>query len=140
MTKFTIDFDVRIKDFKFFDEILIKGKHKITSNWQKVRFNHNLNWDISEDLVNRDERKIKFQFKLKMQPDMGEIIFRGECILESPEQGKISFIQHNAPQLLNNFVHNFLLKYSYINAEKFAKEQKFLFPPAELILKRFGIQ
>ena len=139
MTKFAIDFDIRFKDYKFFDEILIKGKHQISANWQKVRFNHNLDWNISKDLVSQDERKIKFQFKLKIQPDIGEIMFKGECILESPEQGKISFIQHNAPQIMNSFIPKFLLKYSYINAEKFAKEQKIPFPPAELVLRRFGI-
>jgi len=142
MIKFTIDFDIRIKDFKFFEEILIKGKHNpsFTSNWQKINFDHNIKWDISKHLINIDERKIKFQFKLKIRPDLGEIMFKGECILESPEQEKISFILHNSPQLLNKFVSKFLLKYSYINAEKFAKEQKLLFPPIVLILKRFGIQ
>jgi len=74
-----------------------------------------------------------------MQPDLGEMMFDGECILESPEQIKVSFIQQNAPHLLNNFVQKFLLKYSYINAEKFAKEQKIPFPPAKFILKKFGI-
>jgi len=52
MTKFSIDFNIKIKDFKFYDEILIKGKHKISPNWEKVRFDHNLSWDISKKLIN----------------------------------------------------------------------------------------
>ena len=140
MSKFSIDFDIRIKDFKFSNEFLVKGKHKVSQNWQKVRFDHSLKWDIPKDLISKDEKRITFHFKLEMKPDIGEMMFDGECILESPEQRKVSFIQQNAPQILNKFVENFLLKYSYINAENFAKEQHLPFPPAQFILKKFGIK
>ena len=138
--KFSIDFDMRIKDFKFFNEILIKGKHKISKSWEKARFEHQAKWNISKSLISKGKRKINFQFKLKMQPDFGEIMFEGECTLESPEQAKISFVMQNAPQVLDNFAKNFILKFSFLNAEKFAKEQKILFPPVRFILRKLGIE
>ena len=137
--KFSAEFDMRIKDFKFFNEILIKGAHKISKNWEKTRFDHQAKWNVSKSLISKDKRKINFQFKLKMQPDFGKIIFEGECMLESPEQAKVSFVMQNAPHVLDNFVKNFILKYSFLNAEKFAKEQKIPFPPTRFILRKLGI-
>ena len=135
----SIDFDVKFKDFKFYDEFLLRGTFKPTRNLTKLQFQHFIDI-LSYHLISPNERKIKFHFRLVMRPDIGEINFDGECILESPEQNKIEFLMQNAPQSVRKIVDNFLLKYSYYHAEKFAKQENFLFPPAKEILKRFGIK
>ncbi len=134
----TIDFDVKIKDFKFSDEFLLRGTFRPTRDLTKIQFQHFIDI-LGYHLISPYERKIKFHFRLVMRPDVGEINFDGECILESPEQNKIEFLIQNAPQPLRKIVDTFILKNSYYHAEKFAKQEKFLFPPAKEILKKFGI-
>ena len=73
-----------------------------------------------------------------MRPDLGEINFDGECILESPQQNKIHFLIDTKP--LRSFMDRFILKNSYYHAEKFAKQEDFSFPPAQEILRIIGIK
>lgn len=140
MNKFSIDFDIKVKDFVFYNEFLIKGKNQVSSGWQKVKFNHFANWDVSKSLINENERSVKFHFKLIMEPDFGEMIIEGNCTIESPEQHKISFLLQNAPKPFNIVIEKFIVKNSYVRCEQFAKEQKIPFPPAQFILRKFGIR
>ena len=75
-----------------------------------------------------------------MEPDFGEMIIEGNCTIESLEQFKISFLLQNAPKPFNTIIEKFIVKNSYIRCEQFAKEQKIPFPPAILILMKFGIR
>lgn len=138
MTKRSIEFDVKIKDFKFSDEVLLRGTFGQPSGFTKVQFQHFIDL-LSYNLINTRERKIKFHFRLVMRPDIGEINFDGECVLVSPQQNKINFVIKAIPKPLRIFIDNFILKYSYYHAEKFAKQENFPFPPAQELLKRFGI-
>lgn len=90
---------------------------------------------LSYNLINTRERKIRFHFRLVMRPDIGEFNFDGECELESPQQNKINFVIKTIPKPLRIFIDNFILKYSYYHAEKFAKQENFPFPPAQELLK-----
>ena len=138
MGRRSVDFDVKFKDFKFSDEFLLRGTFKTTLNWTKIQFQHFIDI-LGYHLISPNERKIKFHFRLVMRPDIGEINFDGECILESPEQNKIEFLIQNAPQPLRKIVDTFILKNSYYHAEKFAKQEKLQFPSAKEILKKFRI-
>lgn len=133
-----IDFYCKFRDFRFFDEVLLRGTFKPTKNLTKVQFQHFIDI-LGYHLITPNERKVKFHFRLVMRPDIGEINFDGECILESPEQNKIEFLIHNAPQPLRKVVDAFILKNSYYHAEEFTKQENFTFPSAKEILKRFGI-
>ncbi len=138
MGRRSIDFDIKFRDFKFSDEFLLRGTFKSTLNWTKIQFQHFIDI-LGYRLISPNERKIKFHFRLVMRSDLGEINFDGECILESLEQNKVEFLMQNAPQPVRKIVDTFILKNSYYHAEKFAKQENFLFPPAKVILKRFGI-
>ena len=138
MSKKSVEFDIKFKNFIFDDEVLMKGTFKLTPAPIKVQFQHFI--DIkSYNLLNTRERKIKFHFRLIMRPDMGEINFDGECILESPHQNKIEFVIKTIPKSLRSIIDNFILKYSYYHAEVFAQQQNFPFPPAQGLLRNFGI-
>lgn len=139
VSNFSVDVNMRIKDLTFFNEILVKGRHNFSRNWETVTFNHHIQWDISTDLITKDKRMITFLFGLKMLPNIEEMMFEGKCILKSPVQQNITFIHQNAPHVLDYFIYKFLLRNSYINAERFAKEQLIPFPPVKLILMRFGL-
>lgn len=134
----SIDFDAKFRVFKFSDEVLLRGTFKTTPKWTKVQFQHFID-NLGFNLISQNERKIKFHFKLVMRPDIGEINFDGECILESLEQNKIEFLIQNAPQPLRKLVDTFILKNSYYHTEKFAKQQNFIFPSAKEILRGFKI-
>ena len=139
LTKRSIEFDIKIKNFKFSDDVLLKGTFKPTSGFSKIQFQHFIDI-LSYNLINTRERKIKFHFRLVMRPDIGEINFDGECILESPQQNKINFAIKTIPKPLRIFIDTFILKNSYYHAEKFAKQENFPFPPTQELLKRFGIK
>jgi len=136
--KRSIDFDVKFRDFKFSDEFLLRGTFRPTRDLTKIQFQHFIDI-LGYHLISPNERNIKFHFRLVMRPDIGEINFDGECVLEAPEQNKIEFLIQNAPQPLRKIVDKFILKNSYYHAEKFAKQEKLQFPPAKEILKKFGI-
>ena len=137
--KKSIEYDSKFKDFTFSDEVLLRGTFKVTPTWTKVQFQHFIDI-LGYNLINPTERKIKFHFRLIMRPDIGEINFDGEFILESPEQNKIEFLIQNAPQPFRKLVDRWILKNSYYHAEKFAKRENFLFPSAKEMLKRFKIE
>ncbi|KKM87099.1 hypothetical protein LCGC14_1272360 [marine sediment metagenome] len=139
LKKRSIEFDARFKDLKFSDNFLLKGTFAPTKGWTKVQFQHSIEL-LSYKLINPNERKIIFHFRLVMRPDLGEISFDGEFILESPEQNKIEFLIHNAFPPLRKLIDIFILKYSYSHAESLAKRENIFFPPAKEILKRFGIK
>jgi hypothetical protein len=86
-------------------------------------------------LINERERKFECHFTLEMKPDIGEINFDVECILESPEQQKVEFVIYNAPKVISDFITPFILKNSYKEAEKIGKSEGISFPPVEQILK-----
>ena len=132
--KGSIDFHGKYKDFKFSDEVLMKGTFKPKSKLTKLEFQHNIEI-LSSDLINVRERKVRFHFRLVMRPDVGEMNFDGECILESPQQNKIHFVINSIPKGLLIFMEKIILKESYYHAEKFAKQENFQFPPVQLILK-----
>ena len=136
--RISIDFSYKFRDFKFSDEFLLRGTYKPKVNWTKIQFQHFIDI-LGYHLISPNERKIRFHFRLVMRPDLGEINFDGECILESPELYKIEFLIKNKPQPIRKIIDTFILKNSYYNAEKFTKKENFLFPSAKEILKRFGI-
>ncbi len=128
MVKKSIEFDIKVKDFKFSNENFFKGANIIKSNlWKKVAFTHRID-NLKSKLINQRERVFGFHFTLEMKPDLGEINFDGECILESPEQNKVNYLLQNAPDIIKNFITSFILKYSYQNAEKIGKNEKIPFP------------
>ena len=130
---------MKFKDFIFSDEVLMRGTFKAPSGFSKLNFEHFIEM-ISYDLINNKERKIVFQFRLIMRPDVGEINFVGECILESPQQDKIDFIINFLPGALRSLTDKIILKESYFHAEKFAKQEEFLFPSVHVILKGLRIK
>jgi len=137
----SIDINVNLtfKDFKFSDEVLLRGTFKPTKELTKIQYEHFLDI-LTYHLISINERKIRFQFRLVMRPDIGEINFDGECILESPEQNKIEFLMQNTPQPLRNIVDTYILKNSYYHAESFAKKENFPFLPVKELLIKFGIK
>ena len=136
LQKGSLRFNMNLKDFKFSDDVLLRGTTKLKSGSSaEMNFQHIITI-LSYDLMNVNERKIRFRFRLIMRPDVGEINFDGECILESLNQDKI----HMAFKLMINFIDRFLLQESYYHAEEFMKQENFLFPPANIILKKFGIK
>ena len=130
----TIEFDIKFRDFKFSDEVLIRGTNKPIEGIVKIQFKHIITI-LSYDLINVRERKIRFRFRLIMRPDIGKINFDGECILESPQQDKVHFVF----KMMRSFVDNFILKSSYYHAEEFMKKEHYPFPPAQAILRSFNI-
>ena len=139
MAKKSIEFDIRFKNFTFNDEVLMRGSFKPTSEFVKAQFQHYIDI-LSYNLINIRERKIRFHFRLIMRPDIGEINFNGECLLESPQQNKINFVIKTIPKPLRMFMDKFILKNSYYHAEKFARQEGFSFPPAQGILRGLGIK
>jgi len=125
-------FDIKFKDFRFSDEVLMKGTFKLTSEFTKVQFQHYINI-LNNNLINIRERKIRFHFRLIMRPDIGEINFDGECILESLQQNKIHSVI--STKSFRSIMDKFLLKNSCNHAEKFAKQENFPFPNPYQILR-----
>ncbi|MBA7524737.1 hypothetical protein ES705_16879 [subsurface metagenome] len=139
MAKRSIEFDIKVKDFKFSNENFFKGANIIKPNlWKKVAFTHHID-NLKSKLISQRERVFEFHFILEMKPDLGEINFDGECVLESPEQNKVNFILQNSPDTIKNFIIPFILKYSYHNVEKIGKKEGLPFPPVNVILKQYGI-
>ena len=65
MKKFSIDFDIKFRDFKFSDEVLLRGTFRPTLKWTKVQFQHFIDV-LNYNLISHSERKIKFHFRLIM--------------------------------------------------------------------------
>lgn len=139
IVKKSIEFDIKIRDFKFYGDTFEKGSFRPTPIPAKIRFTHYINI-LGFGLINKTERKIKFHFKLEMNPDIGLINFEGECILESPQQHRIDFVIKNIPKPLRKFIDTFILKYSYYHAEEIAKLERIPFPPATFLLQGLGIK
>ena len=70
----SIDFRYKFRDFRFSDEVLLRGTFKPTKNLTKVQFQHFIDI-LGYLLISPNERKIKFHFRLVMRPDIGEINF-----------------------------------------------------------------
>ncbi|MHA1764762.1 MAG: hypothetical protein ACTSVK_00755 [Promethearchaeota archaeon] len=139
MAKISLDLDFRVKDFTFSNESIVKEAYSFQADtWMKISFTHNIN-DLENELLNERERIFKFCFILEMKPNIGKVKFNGTCILESPDQLKISFLLLNVPDKIKNLLIPFILKNSYMNAEKIVKKEKLSFPPLEVVLKKFGI-
>jgi len=139
MVKKSIEFDIRIRDFRFYGDYFEKGTFRSTLVPAEIKFIHYIDI-LSFNLINKTERKIKFHFKLEINPDIGEINFDGECILESPQQDRINYVIKNIPKPLRQFIDNFILKNSYHYAEKIARAEHIPFPPAEFLLQNLGIK
>lgn len=135
----SIEFDMKIRDFKFYGDSFKRGFFKPTPIPTKIRFTHYIDI-LGINLISKTERKIKFNFRLEMNPDVGEINFEGECILESPQQHRIDFVIKRIPKPLRKFIDTFILKYSYHHAEEIAKLERIPFPPAEFLLQGLGIK
>ncbi len=70
----------RVKNFNFFNEA--------ATPWVDQRGNNKIEYDYKLRLlrlskVNPTEALLRFKFKLQILPDVGEIKFHGECIVES---------------------------------------------------------
>ena len=139
MVKKSIEFDIEIRNFKFYGDISKKGTFKPTLIPTKIRFVHYINI-LSLNSINKTERKIKFHFRLVMNPNVGEISFDGECILESTQQDRVDFVIKNIPSPLRKFIDNHIIKYSYYNTEKIARLEHIPFPPTEFLLQGLGIK
>jgi len=138
LVKRSIEFDMRVKKFKFSDEVLLRGTFRPSPRFTKVQFQHFIDL-LSYNLINIRERKIKFHFRLVMRPDIGEFNFDGEFVLESPQQDKLNFVINAIPKPLRKILDTFILKNSYYHAERFAKQENFPFPPVRDLLRQFGI-
>lgn len=133
--EFSIEFDTRFKDFKFTKELFFKGANKPTkSGWKKLRFTYHVN-KKGYGLVSATEMKIDFHFILEMHPDLGEINFDGECILESSELQKVRFTIQNAPAFVKNFIDKMIIRTCYYNAEKIWKRNGLILPSVDIILR-----
>jgi hypothetical protein len=130
----SMEFDARVKNFKFSNEHFLKGANiSPPSRWKKIQLKHTLK-KMGHILINQRERKIDFRFTLEMHPDLGEVNFDGECILESPEQHKISFILQKIPKAMDKFLDPIIIKNSYYNAEKIWKKHDIKLPSVDKIL------
>ena len=138
MSKGSMEFDMMLTKFKFVNENCFRGAVKQTPDLKKVQFAYHIDRDVSQTLLNERERKIKFHFTLEMKPDLGEINFDGECILNSPEQNKVQFcLQNQFPPFLR-FIDRIILKPCLENSEKIAKKNNIPFPPVDFFLRLSG--
>jgi len=130
-----MEFDMRLKDFKFRKEFCLKGAVTQSSQWKKVQYKYFLDKNIHSSLLNSQERKIDFHFTLEMHPDFGEINFNGECILESPEQQKVQFCLFNEIPPFMQFINRIILNQCFKNSKKIAEKNKIPFPPVDFLIK-----
>lgn len=74
-----------------------------------------------------------------MKPTIGELHFDGNCILESPEQHKITFFVQNIP-LFSKLVSKAILKECYVNFSNIAKKEEFPYLPVQVFYKKYNIK
>ncbi len=138
----TIEFETVTRDLNFSNEMIQKGSFNNVAFEKEKKITHEFihSFDIlSDNLLNKIERKVCFQFKLKIEPNVGIIDFDGKLILESEQQRKIDKLIKKRADFIKNYLNNFILKYSYYHAEKIANLNAIPFTQADLILKSLGI-
>lgn len=138
----TIEFETVTRDLSFSNEMIQKGSFNNVAFEKEEEITHDFihSLDIlSDNLLNKIERKVCFHFKLKIEPNVAVIDFDGDLILESEQQRKIDKLIKKRADFLKNFLNNFILKNSYYHAEKIANLNAIPFPQADLILKSLGI-
>jgi len=141
--KLSIEFDMRIKNFTFSNESCFPGANfHLPNSFKKMNFHHNLHIKIMKERISPNERIISFEFLLEMKPDLGEIGFDGECILESPQQEKIELLLEKIPQsMINNpVIMKHITLQCYVHSSKIAKKNNISFPPPALILPQLGLK
>ena len=138
----TIEFETVTRDLSFSNEMIQKGSFNNVAFEKEEKITHEFihSFDIlSDNLLNKIERKVCFHFKLKIEPNVAIIDFDGEFILESEQQRKIDKLIKKRADFIKNYLNNFILKYSYYHTEKIANLNAIPFTQADLILKSLGI-
>lgn len=139
----TIELETTVKELSFHNDLFLQGTFDLSAFEKDEKFTHNFIHilDITEqELISETERKIKFHFQLAIEPEVGEINFDGEFILESASQDKIDELQEKNPHFLRDYLSNFILTYSYYHAEDMATKENIPFPPTDVILQGLGIK
>ncbi len=137
----------RLKSILFKGEEFLKGQYKDDLiSWEKIKFVHDLKFDISPQLISKDERKITFSFRLKTEPGVCIISFNGQAILDSPNQGQLqNILQLPLPsqlaQILRLNISKKLLFSSCKKSQEIASREGILFPSEqELFSQLFKIE
>lgn len=126
--------NLKVRSFKFKNEQFLKGQHDdYPTSIESIKFAHNLELNISSQLISKDERAVNFSFRLKMRPDLGSISFDGQAILESPNQEKLQSILFRPlpvrpAQQIKQIIARHLLFESCKKSQKIASEKKIPFP------------
>ncbi len=127
-----IKWKARTIEYKFYNEKYFQGKLEPSSISIK---DYDIKLKIRNyDLINKYERLINFSYFVKLLPNLGEIGFDGECILESPDQNTIEFLIKNSDSFKMRIEYN-IHKRAYSYAEKIAIEDRIMFLPSKIVLK-----
>lgn len=146
--KFSLNTDFRVKSFNFY---LLKGKKKIPHDYYFLRGSFKsgdvipkLNFKFSmkikrDELINQNNRMIYFRFYVSMEPTIGELHFDGDCLLESPEQHKITFFIQNV-QPFKELICKTILKECYIHFDNIANKEKIPHLPINVFYTKHDIK
>lgn len=135
-----MDISLKFKEFKFTKEFIFKGANKTTeSGWKKIKLTYHYD-KKGQKLINQHTRLFKFHFTLQLFPDIAEINFDGECIVESPNQDKIETVIKNNITPVLKFIETHIVKNCIINSKKIFDKHKLPLPPVNLLFKMLNLR
>lgn len=135
-----MDISFRFKEFKFIKESVFKGTNKIPkSGWKKVKLTYHLD-EMGQKLINQHIRSFKFHFTLQLLPDIGEINFDGECIMESSNQDKVEIAIRNNITPILKFINICIIKNCIINSKNICDKNKLPLPPVNILFEKLNLR
>jgi hypothetical protein len=132
-------FKWHLSDFKFFKTYYFKGADLRISGLTKVsKIKPTIDLEKIYPLGQESTIRIDFLFTLQLLPDIGEISFKGKCLVHSENPERVYTILEKKNQKVFLVIKKDILRSAYPHARNFAKSKGHNLPPVEFIMTNIG--
>lgn len=130
-----VNWNAHLKDHKQYNWKYFKGE-------EELKLYQDLDYHVmleikSRDLINIDDRLIKYTITFNINPNYGKILIDGDCILYSTDQKTIELLIESSPPFRKRIEYT-IYKHALPVMEEITKENGIPFPPYNLLLDSLG--
>ena len=126
-----VNWNAQLKDHRQYNWKYFNGE-------EELNLNQNLDYNImleikSRDLININDRLIKYTITFNINPNHGKILIDGDCILYSTDQKTIELIIESSPAFRKRIEYT-IYKHVLPVMEEISKENGIPFPANNLLI------